>query len=51
MDSSEDLFIAECTPRYPWKEKLALPLEDTHHVFGIVVGPEDALDPNKQPWR
>eukprot|EP00969_Alexandrium_andersonii_P049953 2192571-Alexandrium_andersonii.AAC.1 len=35
----EDGFIQECTPCYPFHEKLVVPLSETHEIRRVVLGP------------
>ena len=43
------MFFAECTMRFPVKEKIADRLKDSHYVFFIFVDPEDIGWPCKRP--
>ena len=45
----EDIFFAECTTRFPVKDKIADRLQYSHYVFFIFVDPEDIGWPCKRP--
>ena len=45
----EDGFIQECTPLYPWREKLEEPLEATHTVRRIFTEPQTLGYPTNRP--
>ncbi|CAJ1412420.1 unnamed protein product, partial [Effrenium voratum] len=38
--AEEDLFFSECTPKYPVQVKISEPLQPTHTVISVVVGPD-----------
>ena len=45
----EDIFFAECTVRFPVKEKLADMLDETHEVIWIITGPQFLGWPHIRP--
>ena len=48
LDGTEDMFFQENVPKYPFKDKLKIPLQDTHDVIRVVVGPEDLGWPSRR---